>query len=199
MTLGFVLPSTCKRVVLACSAIVAASMLPSIAFAACSGNSNPNLVENPSFELDPNNSATITDWGVAFADSEVYVSNAAAKGGAQSLAMGSESGENTVFQPIAGTQAGHVYTVCFYLDNKSSPGGATDFHVRWNGEDQFVLQHTSQQPFAYEAFNVVATGDDVLGFSARNVSSFFYVDSVIVQECTNCTLNPASRSSLKQR
>lgn len=197
MTFRYPTTGTNKRLVLACSAVLASILLPSAAFAACTGNTNPNLVQNPSFELDPSGSTTITDWTVALADSHVAVTNSTAKGGAQSLEMGTEGGEDTIYQTIAGTQVGHVYTVCFYLHDTSSPGGATSFHARWNGEDQFALQHNSNLPFSYEAFNVVATGNDVLAFVARNDPSYFYIDSVIVQECTSCTLNPLRRTNLK--
>jgi hypothetical protein len=172
------------------------------ASAMCTGNSNPDLVQNGGFESGTG--ATIPNWTVFYTtDPHFSISNEAHKGGAQSLDMGSVGGENRISQSIA-TTAGSIYTVCFYL----APGGGegdADFRAQWNNQDMVALKNigngtgAGELKFTYYQFSIVATGNDVLSFEARNDPSAYFLDNVAVQLCSSCSIsNVASQEKKKQ-
>ena len=157
--------------------------MPSTAKAQCAGNSNPNLVTNPGFET-----GAFIGWTVAWpstADPGVTVSTLHPHHGAYAAQVGSTAGLNSLSQPISGTFAGSVYSVCFWLANAL---GSTTTHgtpslltVRWNGQP--VLTLVDPQPFGYRPFqiSVRATGTDTLRFDEHQVPALFYLDDVYVQ------------------
>jgi hypothetical protein len=175
--------------------VLACALAPSLAWAVtCTGNTNTNLVKNPGFENGV--TSTITDWTVRFpssVDTETQITIQQHRSGKQALEMGTEGGENRVSQHLAGTVAGSVYTVCFWV----MPGGPNStstavFKAQWNNDTMMMLSNSVNTPtWSYIAFNVVATGNDTISFETRNDDNFYYLDNVSVQECSACTLPPA--------
>ncbi len=181
--------SLSKKTLLA-AVIMACLIVPATMSAqTCTGGTAPNKVLNGGFQTG--SGYTITDWSVAFSSSSdpyVEIEGNGQGGSSQALWMGSDSGENRVFQAIPGLTAGHVYFVCFYLSNgaTSSPNS---FAATWN--DQNVVQLINSESFGYTYFSflVTATGNDVLSFEARNSPSYWYIDNVAVELCSGCTNN----------
>jgi hypothetical protein len=179
----------------ALSVLVACALLPSVASATCTGNTNPNLVKNTSFENHGSSGTTIDDWQVAFTtDEDVSVIATHAKTGTHSLSMGTFTGENRVSQTIEPAVAGSVYTVCFWLADATA-AGTNRFRAQWNNQDMVTLtnaQGPATPTFVYYSFDITAVGNDVLSFEERNPPGFWYLDDVSVQLCNSCTISPTA-------
>jgi hypothetical protein len=180
------------------TAALACCLLPATAWATCTGDTNPSLIQNGGFEAA---GIGVPKWKVFdTSDADLTVSSEYAKGGTKSLDMASIGGENRVSQTIA-TTAGSVYTVCFW----ASPGnnqGASSLRAQWNNQDYIVLRNIGDtangRAFVYYQFSAVATGNDVLSFEERNDPSEFFVDNVDVQLCSNCEISSQSLPAKKK-
>jgi hypothetical protein len=183
------------KVLSLCGALLCALLLPGVASAECANNTNPGLIHNGGFETG--NSTTISEWDVGdTTDPGLQITTTEHKGGVQSLRMGSNEVEDRIFQGISGTTAGSVYTICFYLANASSDG-TSSFRAQWNNQDLVVLRNSRPFGFTYYAFDVVATGNDVLSFEERNDQAFYYLDNVDIQLCGGCSVNNGPNAAKK--
>jgi hypothetical protein len=168
------------------------------ASATCTGNTNPSLIHNGGFETG--SGTTITDWNVGYSDDvHVDLSTTYKKGGRQSLRLGTTDHEDRVWQKIANLVPGNVYTVCFWALGEQAFGTAS-LRAQWNNSDMIVLRNgMPQSAMMYYAFNVVATGNDVLSFEERNDPAYFFVDNVDVQLCSECEMSNGTRQKLVRR
>jgi hypothetical protein len=172
------------------AAIVCAVAAPTVASAACVGNSNPGLLHNGGFE------SGLTNWVIAFSGGGMEVTSGVHKGGAQSLLIGTAGGENRIYQHVDNTTLGSIYTVCFYLEGGGQ--GPAVFRAQWDNQDFLVVRNSNQFGFTYYSFNVVATGNDTLSFQARNDPNFYYLDNVNVQLCnTACSFTNGAQAKQK--
>jgi hypothetical protein len=163
-----------KALSIAAMLSVACALMPAAAMAQCTGPGN--LVANGGFET-----GTFANWTVAWppnVDPFTTVSPVDPHSGNFAARLGPVPGENSLSQPINGTAAGSVYTLCFWLEHDDSSSANNSFVVRWNGLPVLTLVNTLGFGYTLYEFAVRATGTDTLRFDFQEVPAFWNLDDV---------------------